>query len=135
MPRRRSGHVEGGLEHLPTVRVEPAGLEFDVGASETMMQAALRHGYQWPTVCGGEGQCRACFVVVLDGRDRLCPVGGLEAEGIRILVASGEDPDTVRLACQARVRGAVTVRKHGVRMRRTTQAAASDRQHRGERET
>jgi ferredoxin, 2Fe-2S len=105
------------------VRVEPAGLEFDVGASETMMQAALRHGYRWPTVCGGEGQCRACFVEVLDGQDRLCPVGRLEAEGIRVLVASGEDPATVRLACQARVRGAVTVHKHGVRLRRNHQEA------------
>ncbi len=102
---------------MATVRVEPAGLQFDVAASETMMQAALRHGYQWPTVCGGQGQCRACFVEVLAGHDRLCSVGRVEAEGIRILVESGEDPDVVRLACQARVRGAVTVRKHGVRKR------------------
>lgn len=112
------GTLGRGLGYLATVRVEPAGLEFDVGASETMMQAALRHGYQWPTVCGGEGQCRACFVEVLAGHDCLCAVGRVEAEGIRILAASGEDPDVVRLACQARVRGAVTVRKHGVRRRR-----------------
>lgn len=105
-----------------TVRVEPAGLEFDVDVSETIMQAAFRHGYRWPTVCGGEGQCRACFVEVLDGGDRLGPVGRLEADGIRILVASGEDRETVRLACQAQVRGAVTVRKHGVRMRNHQEA-------------
>lgn len=103
------------------MRVEPAGLEFDVSAAETMMQAALRHGYQWPTVCGGEGQCRACFVEVLVGHEGLCAVGRVEAEGIRILAASGEDPNVVRLACQARVRGVVTVRKHGVRRRRNHQ--------------
>lgn len=109
------------MDHLAIVRVEPSGLEFDVDASETMMQAALRHGYQWPTVCGGQGQCRACSVEILDGQDRLCPAGRIEVEGIKILVASGDDPAKVRLACQAKVRGAVTVRKHGVRLRRTHQ--------------
>jgi ferredoxin, 2Fe-2S len=100
---------------VPTVRVEPAGLEFEVAATETMMEAALRHGYRWPTICGGQGQCRACFVEVLDGGDKFGPIGRCEAEGIQILAESGEDPATVRLACQARISGPVTVRKRGVR--------------------
>lgn len=100
---------------MATVRVEPAGLEFEVEATETMMEAALRHGYRWPTVCGGHGQCRACFVEVLDGCDRLGPIGRCEADGIQVLVDSGEDRGRVRLACQAHVTGPVTVRKRGVR--------------------
>lgn len=98
-----------------TVRVEPSGIQFAVAAGETIMGAAVRQGYRWPTVCGGEGQCRACFVIVLDGMTNLEAVGRLEREGIRILVESGEDAAVVRLACQAKPVGDVTVQKHGVR--------------------
>lgn len=105
----------GGGGAMTRVRVEPSGIEFDVGAGETIMSAALRGGYRWPTVCGGTGQCRACFVVVVDGMSNLEPPGRLEREGIRILVESGEDRAAVRLACQAKPAGDVTVQKHGVR--------------------
>lgn len=106
---------EEAIDAMATVRVEPSGIQFAVAAGETIMGAAVRQGYRWPTVCGGEGQCRACFVVVLDGLANLEPVGRLEREGIRILVESGEDPAVVRLACQAKPVGDVTVQKHGVR--------------------
>ena len=100
---------------MATVRVEPAGIEFEVGRGETMMHAAQRLGYRWPTVCGGEGRCRACFVQVVSGHDQLGPVGRPEADGIDVLAESGEDRAAVRLACQATVHGRVTGRKHGVR--------------------
>ena len=31
------------------VRVEPLGVEFDLGDGETLMAAARRAGYYWPT--------------------------------------------------------------------------------------
>lgn len=102
---------------MVTVRVEPSGIQFDAEEGETIMAAAIRHGYRWPTVCGGEGQCRACFVVVLDGMENLEPVGRREKDGIRVLAESGEDPARVRLACQAKPTGTVMVHRHGVRAR------------------
>jgi 2Fe-2S ferredoxin len=98
-----------------TVHVEPAGLDIDVGEGESVMRAAERQGYRWPTVCHGQAVCTTCFFEVLEGSEHLAPPQDLErtalAQSPVVQVASGE----VRLACQARVTGAVTVRKRGVR--------------------
>ena len=99
-----------------TVRVEPAGIDLDVADGETVMHAAERLGYRWPTVCHGQAVCTTCFVEVLDGPANLTPPARLERTALAsspvVAVATGE----VRLACQARVTGAVTVRKRGVRV-------------------
>lgn len=100
------------------VRVEPVGVEFGADEGQTLMEAAHEAGYYWPTVCGGQGSCRTCFVHVLSGGQDLSPVGGWEAEGLATLPRAGDHP--VRLACQARVGGDMTVRKAGVRPARRT---------------
>jgi ferredoxin len=96
------------------VRVEPAGIDLGVAPGESIMAAAVRAGYRWPTVCGGEGSCRTCFLEVVDGGDRLSPIGALEREGLDSLgpIAQGKP---VRLACQVKVSGPAVVRKRGVR--------------------
>jgi 2Fe-2S ferredoxin len=99
-----------------TVRVEPAGIDLAVADGETVMHAAERLGYRWPTVCHGQAVCTTCFVEVLDGSEHLTPPAPLEQAALAsspvVAIAAGE----VRLACQARVTGAVTVRKRGVRV-------------------
>jgi len=98
-----------------TVHVEPAGIDIEVGDGESVMHAAERHGYRWPTVCHGQAICTTCFFEVVEGGEHLAPPQDLErnalAQSPLVQVATGE----VRLACQARVAGAVTVRKRGVR--------------------
>jgi ferredoxin len=98
------------------VRVEPAGLDLVVAEGQTLMEAAHAAGYYWPTVCGGKGSCRTCFAAVLTGAEHLSPVQPWEAEGIDALALGPAEAPSVRLACQARVRGPVTVRKLGVRL-------------------
>ncbi len=99
-----------------TVRVEPAGIDFEVADGETLMHAAERLGYRWPTVCHGQAVCVTCFVEVLDGSANLTPPEPLEGTALAsspvVAITAGE----VRLACQARVTGPVTVRKRGVRV-------------------
>ena len=97
--------------------VEPSGLVFDIRAGETVFEAAARHGYRWPTVCGGVGTCRTCTLTVLDGDANLGPVEAWEAEGLEEINASwaGGDDHPRRMACQLRVHGDVRVRKPGVR--------------------
>lgn len=98
------------------VRVEPAGIDLDVESGETVMGAAVRAGYRWPTVCGGQGTCRTCFFEVIDGAANLSPVAALEREGLDSLGPAPGGAER-RLACQARVTGwTVTVRKRGVRL-------------------
>ena len=99
------------------VVVEPRGHRFTAGPDRSIMQAAIDAGYRWPTVCGGKAECAACFVRVLDGVERLSPPGTAEAAALGALVARFPDAPagSLRLACQARPSGSVTVHKIGVR--------------------
>ena len=99
-----------------TVHVEPAGVDLVVDDDETVMHAAERQGYRWPTVCHGQAVCTTCFVEILSGSEHLVAAAPLERHALDnspvIELAAGRE---VRLACQARVTGDVVVRKRGVR--------------------
>ena len=56
---------------LPIVRVEPRGIDIEAEEGETIMAAALRAGYHWPTVCNGQGTCRVCRVEVVSRSENL----------------------------------------------------------------
>jgi chlorosome envelope protein X len=75
-----------------------------------------QQGYTWPTVCGGLGTCRTCFVEVQHGHDHLTPIADLEAEGLAALSVAATGG--VRLACQIGLNGPVEVKKRAVRRRR-----------------
>jgi ferredoxin len=98
------------------VRIEPLGVDLFVAEGESLLQAAKREGYQWPSRCGGKAECSTCFVRVVEGLEHLTPVSPREQE----CLAHGRGVDAtrqvdVRLACQLRVAGTVRVRKLGVR--------------------
>lgn len=80
------------------------------------MAAAHDHGIYWPTTCGGEGICTTCACTVEEGIENLEPMG----RGERKTLAEERGPEVlasgrIRLACQARVHGDVSVAKRGVR--------------------
>ncbi len=97
------------------VHVEPAGADIDVGDGESVMHAAERQGYRWPTVCHGQAICTTCFFEVVEGAENLAPVQPLERAALSQSPLTQLAAGHVRLACQARVTGPVTVRKRGVR--------------------
>ncbi|MFC8194026.1 2Fe-2S iron-sulfur cluster-binding protein [Streptomyces sp. NPDC060006] len=97
------------------VAVRPSDVELDVLDGEDLFTAAQRLGYRWPTVCGGKGTCRTCFVQVEQGAENCSPVDPLEREGIESLRRPVDG--LTRLACRLRVEGPVTVTKRGVRRR------------------
>lgn len=93
--------------------VTPSGVTLEVQQGETVFSAARRQGFDWPTICGGLGTCRTCYVTVSEGVDNCGPMLDLEQEGVRAL---GRTLDgAVRLACQLRVAGPVVVSRRGVR--------------------
>ena len=101
---------------MATVRVQPSGAMFDVEPDETVIAAAWRSGYTWPTVCQGQGTCRTCVLEVVSGADQLSEPDRFEREGLALVTAAlPGDPAGYRLACQVRVRGDVVVTKLGVR--------------------
>jgi len=98
------------------VRVEPAGVDLDVAPGETVMAAAVRIGYRWPTVCGGLAQCGVCVLRVVEG-DGLPPPSAVESARLESVPERRTDPDARwRLACQLQVvTPGLVVHKRGVR--------------------
>jgi ferredoxin, 2Fe-2S len=101
-------------EGLSTVTVEPSGVTFPVEPGETVMAAANRQGFRWPTVCGGNASCGACLSLVADGDESCGPVEGEEAETLA-RVARITAAGTQRLACRLTLTGDVRLTRRGVR--------------------
>jgi ferredoxin, 2Fe-2S len=101
---------------MPRVRVEPAGIEFEAPANETVMDAANAGGYFWPVGCNRNGECTNCAMEVVSGIGRVSGMGKFERANLirQRGPRSIEDP-RLRLACQARVLGDIVVYKSGVR--------------------
>ncbi|MFC4944222.1 2Fe-2S iron-sulfur cluster-binding protein [Pseudonocardia sp. GCM10023141] len=98
------------------VRIEPLGIELAVLPGESLMAAARRHGFWWPTRCRGQALCTACLCEVVSGADRFEAIGRLEREALESLREFRDRrPGELRLGCQARPTGRATVHKRGVR--------------------
>lgn len=91
---------------MPKIRVEPGGAEIDVPSSGTLLATALDHGLPLPFGCQS-AKCGLCRVYLLRGAaSGLLPPSILE----RTTLVGLHSPRGVRLACQARLVGDVTVR-------------------------
>ena len=98
------------------IEVEPSRVVFDIHEGETVFNAALRNGYTWPTICGGQGTCKTCVFLILDGHENLSAITPWEETGLRAILDSLPDKGQGwRLACQTSVIADVRLRKTGVR--------------------
>ncbi len=95
--------------------VQPAGIEIDVDAGESLLEAAERAGYSWPSVCGRQGVCSTCSVQILEANEPLPVASSAERETLQILPSYQDGDDALRLACQIRPTADLAVRKLGVR--------------------
>jgi len=73
----------------------------------TLLQVALQNGIPHEHACGGNGLCSTCRVLVLEGEHNLAPKNETEQQ----LSAKKGFESRVRLACQAKVRGDVQVKR------------------------
>ncbi len=83
-----------------SVEFSPDGLKVTVPADTTILDAARLAGVPLDTMCGGEGTCGKCRAIVRQGH--------VEKAATELLSREEIDAGYV-LACQARVRGPVTV--------------------------
>jgi 2Fe-2S ferredoxin len=101
---------------VPTVRIEPAGLELEVAPGESVAEAAWRQGYHWPTQCWGQAECMACFTKVVSGDLEVEPPTGEELRQMETLLPRLWRSSQTRLACRLQIRGpGVVLEKKGVR--------------------
>ncbi len=78
-----------------------------VDSTKTLLELSLEGGIPHMCVCGGNAKCSTCRVLVVEGADRLSEPTAAEW---KLAARKGFDPG-IRLACQARPLGDVTVRR------------------------
>ena len=101
---------------MPKIHVLPLGRIIEASEGDTIMEAAWADGLYWPTTCGGQGICTSCASTIESGAENLEPMGRGEAKTLtEELGEAAVKSRGLRLACQARVHGDVTVVKRGVR--------------------
>ncbi|HWO73712.1 MAG TPA: 2Fe-2S iron-sulfur cluster-binding protein [Dehalococcoidia bacterium] len=102
---------------MTKILVMPAGIVLEARLGETIMEAAQRLGYYWPTTCGGQGVCTTCLCEVEAGGGLLAAMGRSERKTLAAERGEAILGRPVRLACQATVlaEGEVCVAKPGVR--------------------
>ena len=84
----------------------PNGRTVRGASGATLLEISRAAGVPHASVCGGRGRCTTCRVLVLEGAEDLPPPEPTEASALARIGA----PPGVRLACQVRPAGAVTVR-------------------------
>jgi 2Fe-2S ferredoxin len=85
---------------MPRIRFEPDGIEIEVKAGTTILEAAEQSGAQLGSACGGVCACSTCHVYVSEGLDGLSEVDECEED---ILDKAFDVRCNSRLACQARL--------------------------------
>ncbi len=92
-----------------TVEFESGKLPYDEhGKPESILDVAINFGIHIEHACGGSCACTTCHVIVKDGDDNLSPNPADDDEMDRLDQARGLTLHS-RLACQAIVKGDVTV--------------------------
>lgn len=85
------------------ITFEPAGCRIPCAAGTTLLDAARAGGLALTSACGGEGTCGRCLVHIISG-----PVSDLTTTE-RALLDPAQIAARIRLACQTRALGNVTV--------------------------
>lgn len=74
---------------------------------QSLLEIARKAGIPHVAACGGKARCSTCRLVVVDNLENVAPRNKAEAH----LAGRKGFGDNIRLACQSRVRGPVTVRR------------------------
>jgi len=83
-----------------TVRFEPSGLKIEVLRGTVLLEAARNAGIYLSSICGGDGYCGKCKVIIDQGQFQSRPTTLLTPEEVR---------ENVVLACQTKVLSDMTV--------------------------
>ena len=92
---------------MPKVKSLPDDVEFELAAGETLLEGALKASIPIAHACGGRAKCSTCRFWVLSGLESCPDRNPAEAE-LSESIGLGEE---VRLACQIRPEGDLTIRR------------------------
>jgi ferredoxin len=100
---------------MPTITFTSEKKEIQVPAGANLRTEAMRAGVQlYPGVhkilnCHGLGQCGSCRVLITKGMENTSRKGLLESARLAVSLAYIGNEKTMRLACQTKVNGDITV--------------------------
>ena len=80
---------------------------FEFEKNQTILEVSLENELSHLHVCGGHGRCSTCRVQVLDGLENCENRNAIE----QAMSEKLDFPDDVRLACQTKLKGDVTIRR------------------------
>ena len=92
---------------MPRLHVLPDDKAVVTDLTESILQASLRSGIPHTCVCGGHARCSTCRVLILAGVEHCSPRNAKEQQMADRLHFGPH----IRLACQTRVTGDVTLRR------------------------
>lgn len=92
---------------MPQITFLPDQRAVDAADGESILQVALAAGIPHTHVCGSMARCSTCRVMVLDGLEHCSP----RTEREQRMAERLHFPADIRLACQTRIGGDVTVRR------------------------
>ena len=92
--------MKKGKKKECTIRFEPSGLKTKVPMGTVLLEAAHKAGIYVSSICGGDGYCGKCKVIVDEGQYKARPT---------TLLTGREERDNVVLACQTEVLSDMTV--------------------------
>lgn len=87
---------------MTTLTILPSGKTFEFEAGANLLQAILAAGEKLATKCGGEAQCGACHLSLLEGRKGASKMTAAENAKLDTIVGIGSKS---RLACQITLLG------------------------------
>lgn len=92
---------------MPQLAVQPEQQTIPVQPSETLLDALLAQDIPHTHACGGQAYCSTCRVLILEGIKNCSPPTRAE----KALAQKLQFPIHVRLACQTKITGDVTIRR------------------------
>jgi len=96
----RNTTMEESKKKKYKVRFEPSGLKAEVHSGTILLEAAHKAGIYLSSICGGDGYCGKCKVIIDQGQFQSRPTTLLTPDEIR---------ENVVLACQTKVLSDMTV--------------------------
>jgi adenylate cyclase len=92
---------------MSTINCLPDLRSVEIKKSETVLDALLANGIEHTNICGGNAHCSTCRIMILEGGKNCSPPTSAE----RALAKQLDFPVHVRLACQTKVTGDVSIRR------------------------
>jgi adenylate cyclase len=102
-----TNNINTAQEIMSKINCLPDQRSVEINKSDTVLDALLANGVEHINICGGNAQCSTCRIMILEGGKHCSTPTNAE----KALAKQLDFPVHVRLACQTRVTGDISIRR------------------------